>query len=423
MKIDQTTPSNEDTVNAENIYKKRNRRLFNVLIKSISTDIFNRIDIDSETNNASALFQDICKLFEPKEDIATLYTDFINSTFAYGEDAKSFYRDLKKLFIKLQKEGIITDEKLLKYRALQALPTDLKSMKRHYFDNSDDLSYDDLTNKIVEDYNKQIKLEPPSNNKLVNQITQLNDVNGTTPEHEPNQSTELLNRINIKSCSYCLNNNYKAPHTHTQNECGHLHPELKNKHMNKRQLNTFEKHRSINNPYTPPNYKSQLSSENYKTLLTGHLPPDVALFDQGSDVTYTCRLDLLTNVRQLNTPERFSTISGDAQSSLVGTMHLNLGYRNGTISWIEKEAYYSPHYTSTILSKKLLEKYNLYLFYKPPYRAIFHNSRNEELIYDVPLTNGKLLFKLNVNPIYNVPNFAYEESVINPMAHTNRTST
>ncbi|TIC15179.1 hypothetical protein E3Q15_01558 [Wallemia mellicola] len=166
--------------------------------------------------------------------------------------------------------------------------------------------------------------------------------------------------------------------------------------MNKRQLNTFEKH-------TPSNYKSQLSSENYNTLLTGHLPPDVALFDQGSDVTYTCRLDLLTNVRQLNTPERFSTISGDVKSSLVGTMHLNLGYRNGTINWIEKEAYYSPHYTSTILSKKLLEKYNLYLFYKPPYRATFHNSRNEELVYDVPLINGKLLFKLNVYSIYNVP--------------------
>ena len=63
MKIDQTTPSNEDTVNAENIYKKRHKRLFNVLIKSISTDILNRID---ETNNASAFFQDICKLFEPK---------------------------------------------------------------------------------------------------------------------------------------------------------------------------------------------------------------------------------------------------------------------------------------------------------------------------------------------------------------------
>ncbi|TIB65566.1 hypothetical protein E3Q18_01624, partial [Wallemia mellicola] len=157
----------------------------------------------------------ICKLFEPKEDIAALYTDFINRTFTYGEDAKSFYRDLKKLFTKLQNEGLITDEKLLKYRALQALPTDLKTMKRHYFDNSDDLSYDDLIKKIVEDYNKQIKVEPPNNNKLVNQVTQINHVNETTPEHEPNQTTELLNRIDIKSCSYCLNNNYKAPHTHT----------------------------------------------------------------------------------------------------------------------------------------------------------------------------------------------------------------
>ncbi|TIC22887.1 hypothetical protein E3Q10_04410 [Wallemia mellicola] len=201
MKIDQTTPSNEDTINAENIYKK-------IYIRKEIED-YSTIDIDSETNNASALFQDICKLFEPKEDIAALYTDFINRTFAYGEDAKSFYRDLKK-------KALLQTKKLLKYRALQALPTDLKPMKRHYFDNSDDLSYDDLIKKIVEDYNKQIKLEPPNNNKLVNQVTQINNVNGTTPEHEPNQTTELLNRIDTKSCSYCLNNNYKAPHTHTK---------------------------------------------------------------------------------------------------------------------------------------------------------------------------------------------------------------
>ncbi|TIC47071.1 hypothetical protein E3Q05_04443 [Wallemia mellicola] len=67
MKIDQTTPSNEDTIIAKNIYKKRNRRLFNVLVKSISTEIYNKIDVDPEANNASALFQDICKFFEPKE--------------------------------------------------------------------------------------------------------------------------------------------------------------------------------------------------------------------------------------------------------------------------------------------------------------------------------------------------------------------
>ncbi|TIB97536.1 hypothetical protein E3Q16_04416 [Wallemia mellicola] len=251
-------------------------------------------------------------------------------------------------------------------------------MKRHYLDNSDGLSYDDLTNKIS------------------HQITVIESISNHAPTY----------------------------HTHTENEFGHLHPELKNKqHMNKRQLNKFENHRSINKPYTQPNYKSQLSSENYKTLLTGHLLPDVSLFDQGSDATYTCRLDLLTNVRQLHTPERFSTISGDAKSSLVRTMHLNLGYQNGTISWIEKEAYYSPHYTSTILSKKLLEEYNLYLFCKPPYRATFHNSHNRKLVYDVPFINGKLLFKLSVNPIYNVLNLEYEESVINPMAYTNRTPT
>ncbi|TIC18108.1 hypothetical protein E3Q13_02200 [Wallemia mellicola] len=42
----------------------------------------------------------------------------------------------------------------------------------------------------------------------------------------------------------------------------------------------------------------------------GHLTPDVALYDQGSDVTYTCRRDLLTNVRQLATPCYFDRPKG-----------------------------------------------------------------------------------------------------------------
>ncbi|TIB70793.1 hypothetical protein E3Q22_04466 [Wallemia mellicola] len=46
MKIDQTTPSNEDTVNAENIYKKRNRRLFNTL-KQIMPPLSFKISVNS----------------------------------------------------------------------------------------------------------------------------------------------------------------------------------------------------------------------------------------------------------------------------------------------------------------------------------------------------------------------------------------
>ncbi|TIC58546.1 hypothetical protein E3Q03_04256 [Wallemia mellicola] len=80
--------------------------------------------------------------------------------------------------------------------------------------------------------------------------------------------------------------------------------------------------------------------------MTGRFPPDTAFFDQGSDVTCTCRLDLLTNIRQLNTPERFGTLSSESNSSLEGTMQLNLGHKNGTINWIETEAYRAEHTAS-----------------------------------------------------------------------------
>ncbi|TIC71812.1 hypothetical protein E3Q00_04419 [Wallemia mellicola] len=64
-------------------------------------------------------------------------------------------------------------------------------------------------------------------------------------------------------------------------------------------------------------------------------------------------------------------------------MQLNLGRKNGTINWIEAEAYYSPYYTSTILSERLLEKYKLYLFYKSPYIQLpiphyRHDAHTEE---------------------------------------------
>ena len=59
----------------------------------------------------------------------------------------------------------------------------------------------------------------------------------------------------------------------------------------------------------------------------GHLTPDVALYDQGSDVTYTCRRDLLTNVRQLATPCYFDTPKGKVKSTTVGTINVNLEYK------------------------------------------------------------------------------------------------
>ncbi|TIC30770.1 hypothetical protein E3Q09_04211 [Wallemia mellicola] len=194
----------------------------------------------------------------------------------------------------------------------------------------------------------------------VNQATRLERADKqddrNNPENDQTPTDNLILRINIKFCSYCLENHDKSPHTHTDNDCGHLHPELKDKYMNKRHLTNSEE--------TRPNIKPQLSSTNYGTSMTRRFPSDVALFDQGSDVTYTCRLDLLTNVRRLNTPERFGTINGETKSSL-----------NDTINWIEKEANYSSHYASTILSKKLLEKYKLSIYYKLHTVQHFHNKQ------------------------------------------------
>ncbi|TIB70971.1 hypothetical protein E3Q22_00684 [Wallemia mellicola] len=110
------------------------------------------------------------------------------------------------------------------------------------------------------------------------------------------QTTDLLRRLDIKFCSYCLENNYRLPRTHSDNEC--LHPQLKDKHKRVSEYGNKLENTVIH--LSPMKYAKSL----------GHLTPDVALYDQGSDVTYTCRRDLLTNVRQLATPCYFDRPKG-----------------------------------------------------------------------------------------------------------------
>lgn len=74
--------------------------------------------------------------------------------------------------------------------------------------------------------------------------------------------------------------------------------------------NKLVKQHAINNREPRPNTIIHFSSINYKKSLKRQLTPDVSLFDQGSDITYTCRRDLLTNLRQSTALCYFKTPKG-----------------------------------------------------------------------------------------------------------------
>lgn len=76
-----TANPNTEIIKAQNIFKKRNKKLFNALISSISTDIFNSIDIDIVVTRVAAdIYKDICNLFEPEENLEVLQMEFLNRT-------------------------------------------------------------------------------------------------------------------------------------------------------------------------------------------------------------------------------------------------------------------------------------------------------------------------------------------------------
>ncbi|TIB93802.1 hypothetical protein E3Q17_04457, partial [Wallemia mellicola] len=100
-----------------------------------------------------------------------------------------------------------------------------------YDQTETEYNYDNLVDEIVRKYDIRIKLNPPIKNMSVNQITLLNRANKhndrNSPEKDQTSTNNLLHRINIKFCSNCLEKRHKSPQVHTNNDCGHLHPELK----------------------------------------------------------------------------------------------------------------------------------------------------------------------------------------------------
>ncbi|TIB79143.1 hypothetical protein E3Q06_04214 [Wallemia mellicola] len=177
MEIDHNK-NNELQAKALEVYRQKESELSEILLGSITEDVFNPANIDSSTPIAK-MYQNICGRFGQQENIPELQTEFYN----------------------------IYDQTETEY------------------------NYDNLVDEIVRKYDIRIKLNPPIKNMSVNQITLLNRANKhndrNSPEKDQTSTNNLLHRINIKFCSNCLEKRHKSPQVHTNNDCGHLHPELK----------------------------------------------------------------------------------------------------------------------------------------------------------------------------------------------------
>lgn len=115
-----------------------------------------------------------------------LHNKFLNSKREYGEDAYAFYRDLEKLFEKLEKSGVMIEEQVQKAKAIQSLPGQLRMMKlRLSKETSLEVSFDDLVKDIIDKYKNYVAVFPPDRATSINQNTQLvgvksQDCNGNT---------------------------------------------------------------------------------------------------------------------------------------------------------------------------------------------------------------------------------------------------
>ncbi|TIC60536.1 hypothetical protein E3Q02_04256 [Wallemia mellicola] len=222
MEIDHNK-NNELQAKALEVYRQKESELSEILLGSITEDVFNPANIDSSTPIAK-MYQNICGRFGQQENIPELQTEFYNSKLRYGDNARGFYRDLQA--------NPTIGEQGLRHQAVQALPLELEQVKYEVYDQTEtEYNYDNLVDEIVRKYDIRIKLNPPIKNMSVNQTTLLNRANKhndrNSPEKDQTSTNNLLHRINIKFCSNCLEKRHKSPQIHTNNDCGHLHPELK----------------------------------------------------------------------------------------------------------------------------------------------------------------------------------------------------
>ncbi|TIB74497.1 hypothetical protein E3Q16_03227 [Wallemia mellicola] len=155
--------------NALDMFNKKDLQLSEVLVATITSDIFNAINVTSE-DAAAEIFEQLCRLFEPLENLPMLHSKFLNSKLEYGEDAYAFYFDLKELFKKLEKSGVTIGKQAQKAKAIQSLPDQLRQMKFQLSqETSKEVSFKDLVGCIIDRYKNYVTVFPPDSATSNNQ--------------------------------------------------------------------------------------------------------------------------------------------------------------------------------------------------------------------------------------------------------------
>ncbi|TIC40727.1 hypothetical protein E3Q08_03599 [Wallemia mellicola] len=122
MEIDHNK-NTELQAKALEVYRQKESELSEILLGSITEDVFNPANIDSSTPHS----QNVPKHLKLR----------------YGDNARDFYRDLQVIFNKLRKADPTIGEQGLRHQAVQALPLELEQVKYEVYDQTEtEYNYD-----------------------------------------------------------------------------------------------------------------------------------------------------------------------------------------------------------------------------------------------------------------------------------------
>ncbi|TIB68499.1 hypothetical protein E3Q23_04405 [Wallemia mellicola] len=127
--------------NALDMFNKKDLQLSEVLVATITSDIFNAINVTSE-DAAAEIFEQLCRLFEPLENLPMLHSKFLNRIRKQAQKAK----------------------------AIQSLPDQLRQMKFQLSqETSKEVSFKDLVGCIIDRYKNYVAVFPPDSATSNNQ--------------------------------------------------------------------------------------------------------------------------------------------------------------------------------------------------------------------------------------------------------------
>ncbi|TIB95057.1 hypothetical protein E3Q17_04399 [Wallemia mellicola] len=138
--------------NALDMFNKKDLQLSEVLVATITSDIFNAINVTSE-DAAAEIFEQLCRLFEPLENLPMLHSKFLN-----------------RIIQKIRKSGVTIGKQAQKAKAIQSLPDQLRQMKFQLSqETSKEVSFKDLVGCIIDRYKNYVTVFPPDSATSNNQ--------------------------------------------------------------------------------------------------------------------------------------------------------------------------------------------------------------------------------------------------------------